>query len=101
VCAIDWGFFDTVRLLHKGRFQMCDGVHDPEREPEMFHRQIADRGTVFLNHTRGNEIQPDRVAKFLAAAEKSGYRKASERVFYDYNGRPMIEVFKLFNPQRP
>ena len=20
------GFFDTVRLLHKGRFQMCDGV---------------------------------------------------------------------------
>ena len=44
----------------------------------MFRRQIADPGTVFLNHTRGNEIQPDRVAKFLAAAERSGYRKTSE-----------------------
>jgi hypothetical protein len=101
VCAIDWGFFDTVRLLHKGRFQMCDGVQDPERNLETFRRQIADPGTVFLNHTRGNEIQPDRVAKFLAAAEKTGYRKTSQRVFYDYNGRPIIEVFKLFNPQRP
>lgn len=100
VCAIDWGFFDTVRALHKGRFPMCDGVQDAERDAEIFRRQIADPETVFLNHTRGNEMQPSRVEKFLAAIEKAGYRKTSERVFYDYNGRPIIEVFKLFHPQR-
>ena len=34
----------------------------------------------------------------MAFARQAGYAKSYEHVFYDYNGRPIIEVFKLSKP---
>jgi hypothetical protein len=45
-----------------------------------------------------NRLQPELTTAFLKLATSEGYRQSDQRVFYDYNGRPVIEVFKLFRP---
>lgn len=97
VCFLDWGFHDSIRLLQRGQIESCEAV-DPESDLETAKRQISNREIVFMAHTPGNEIQPERTDRFMKFAVAEGYRKTEERIFYDYNGRPMIEVFKLFRP---
>jgi hypothetical protein len=97
VCFLDWGFYDNVRLLTRGRLNLCDAV-DPSADPITARRQIATKGVLYMTHTSGNRVRTDLTDRFLALAEAEGYRRTDERVFYDYNGRPIIEVFKLFRP---
>jgi hypothetical protein len=97
VCFLEWGFFDNVRLLTRGRIQLCNAA-DPATDPVSAKRQIALPGIVYMTHTKGNQLSPELTERFVALAETEGYRKTEERVFYDYNGRPIIEVFKLFKP---
>ena len=33
VCVLDWGFYEPIRLLHRGRITPCVAA-EPEREPE-------------------------------------------------------------------
>jgi 4-amino-4-deoxy-L-arabinose transferase-like glycosyltransferase len=100
VCVLDWGFFEPIRLLHRGRLPLCAGV-EPEAEPEIFRRQLDLPNTLFIRHVEKQDVEAGRADRFVKAAEQAGYTQTSERVFYDYNGRPMIEIFKLFKPQRP
>ena len=100
VCVLDWGFFEPIRLLNRGRIPLCAGV-EPEREPGIFRRQLDLPDTVFIRHVEGQDVEAGRADSFVDAAAVAGYEKSSRRVFYDYNGRPMIEIFKLSQSQRP
>jgi hypothetical protein len=97
VCFLDWGFHDNVRLLTRGRVNVCAAV-DAKADPETAKRQIAVPGIVYMTHTEPNRLQPELTTAFLKVATSEGYRQSDQRVFYDYNGRPIIEVFKLFRP---
>ena len=97
VCFLDWGFFETIRLIHKGKLGPCNAV-DPVVDPETAKRQLQDRETVYMAHTDGNNAVLGLDQRFVTFAESNGYRKAHQRTFYDSNGRPIIEVFKLFRP---
>jgi hypothetical protein len=97
VCVTDWGFFENIRLLHRGRIPMCVAV-DPEAAPEILKRQIADPNAVFMGHVKGVEFNADSNSKLLHFAASQGYSMSFHRIFSDYNGRPIIEVFKLFKP---
>ena len=97
VCFLDWGFHDNVRLLTQGRVNVCTAA-DATSEAESAKRQMALPDVVYMTHTKANQLQPELTKSFLALAASEGYRTTAERVFYDYNGRPMIEIFKLFRP---
>ena len=97
VCFLDWGFHDNVRLLTRGRVNVCTAA-DATSEAESAKRQMALPDVVYMTHTKANQLQPELTKSFLALAASEGYRTTAERVFYDYNGRPMIEIFKLFRP---
>ena len=97
VCFLDWGFYDNVRLLTRGRVTPCAAV-DPAADAVAARRQLAIPDVVYMTHTSASRVWPDLTKRFMALAETEGYRKTEERIFYDYNGRPIIEVFKLFRP---
>ena len=97
VCFLDWGFYDNVRLLTRGRINVCAAV-DAAADPAGAKSQMAISDIVYMTHTSPNRLEPQRTESFVALATAEGYRKTEERVFYDFNGRPMIEVFKLFRP---
>lgn len=99
VCILDWGFFEQLRLLHRGRISMCVGAEEHE-SPHVLKGQLEDPDIVFIKHADGQEVEPGRATNFLQRARAQGYEKTSQRIFHDYNGRPIIEVFKLFRPQR-
>jgi hypothetical protein len=99
VCILDWGFFETIRILHRGRISMCV-TGSPEREPAVVRRQLADSNMVYIAHTKDHEFNPGEAEQFLHFANSEGYSKSDPHLFYDYNGRPMIEVFKLAKSQR-
>lgn len=99
VCILDWGFFETIRMLHKGRVPVCV-TGNPERDPTAVRRQLADPNMVFIAHTKGLEFNAGEAERFVEFAKSEGYSKSDQRVFYDYNGRPIIEIFKLFRSQR-
>ena len=94
VCVVDWGLFENIRLLHRGRISMCVAV-DPDAFPEILKRQIADPNAVFIGHVKEAEFNTGSIDKLRRFAESQGYSMSFHRVFSDYNGRPIIEVFKL------
>jgi hypothetical protein len=99
VCALDWGFWDSLRFLHRGRVGLCNAV-DPQQDAETAKRQVADPAIVYIAHVKGAEMLPAGLTeRFVAFAEAEGYRKRNQRTFHDYNGRPIIEIFKLFRSQ--
>ena len=99
VCALDWGFFESLRFLHRGRVGLCSAV-DPQQDAETAKRQLSDPEMVYIAHVNGAEMLPGGLSeRFVAFAASEGYRKRNQRVFHDYNGRPIIEIFKLFRPQ--
>lgn len=97
VCIIDWGLYEPLRLLHRGRLRLCNAA-DPDHDLPFFRRQAGNPNFVFLTHTKGNEFRPGLTERFLARAKAEGFAPSFRKVFYDYNGRPIIEVFKLFRP---
>ena len=100
LCTVDWGFFETIRLLHRGRIQMCVAV-DADTAPDILKRQIADPNAVFMGHVKGMEFDAGATGKLMRFAEAQGYSQSFRRVFFDYNGRPIIEVFKLSKRNEP
>lgn len=84
LCVLDWGFYENLRLLHRGGLNLCNVPEPSESE-----------GTYFVSHTAGNEIEPGAVQAFSAEAARAGYKKAGQQTFWDSNGRPMIELFRL------
>ena len=73
---------------------MCVAV-DPDAFPEILKRQIADPNVVFIGHVKEAEFNTGSIDKLRRFAESQGYSMSFHRVFSDYNGRPIIEVFKL------
>jgi hypothetical protein len=100
VCAVDWGFLDTLRLLEQGRIGLCaapDPADETVRRFALF--QIAEPRYIFLSHTEGSESFPGITARFVRFAESQGYRQVDRQLFADSNGRKTVEVFR-FAPAR-
>lgn len=100
IYVMDWGMFDSLRLLDQGQLPLWVGS-DPaakstmdENDLRIVHQMLAAEGTVFLGHTEGNEVFSGVSARFGAAAESAGYRKQVLRVVGDARGRPIFEVYR-------
>jgi hypothetical protein len=96
-CSLDWGVHDNLKLLTAGRVPLCAAV-DPAADAETAKRQMAVSDIVYVTHVEGQRLFPEVTERFMAVAGTEGFRRSEARVFHDYNGRPMIEFFKLKRP---
>ncbi len=101
VYVMDWGMFDALRILDRGRLPLVVGG-DPvvkesmdDTDRRILDEMLASEGGVYVGHTDGNEIFPGVSARLRAYAEAAGYRKEVQKVISDRNGRPMFEVYRL------
>ena len=99
VYLLDWGFFDNLRLLQKGRIDLRTFL-EPKTLEERKHARADLRNPhiLYVTHTEGNVFFEGDVRRFLAFAAQDGYRKEVLRTFSDRNGRPIIEMFGLVSP---
>lgn len=106
VFVIDWGMFDTLRILQKGRLPLRTGMEplakDSLNEDDKISIRdwISSPDHIFIGHTEGNEFFPGSHSRLQAAAENAGYRKELIRVISDRNGRAIFQVFRFNESQR-
>ncbi len=100
VYVMDWGIFDALRILDRGRLPLMVGSDQVTKESmneddrRILSEILSARDAVFVGHTEGNEIMSGVSAKMLEAAAGAGYRKKVLKVIGDRNGRPMFEVYR-------
>jgi 4-amino-4-deoxy-L-arabinose transferase-like glycosyltransferase len=94
----DWGMYDALNLLHKGKLPLGVGsfalVPDRPNEEQMsgFLRMLHDPKGLLIGHVNGRETYTDvnRHRDKLVAAE--GFRLEVVRTVQDSNGRPIFEI---------
>jgi len=100
IYVVDWGMFDSLRLLDEGRLHLFvgSGPFSNESMSDADRREaagmLADRDAVFLNHTAGNEQFPGVTARLQAMAAAAGYEKQTLKIIPDRMGRPIFEVYR-------
>jgi hypothetical protein len=101
VYSLDWGFFDTLRMLSNGALPLRVG-EDPIGKPQLTAddwRAVLDMIStpdhVFITHAKGFEFYPGLAAKMTQFAEGAGYRRQDLATISDSNGRPTFEVFRF------
>jgi 4-amino-4-deoxy-L-arabinose transferase-like glycosyltransferase len=100
VYIMDWGMFDGLRLLNRGRLPLSVGSDQAAKESmddadrKSVNEMLAAADAVWIGHTEGNEILSGISARMLAFAEAAGYRKQVLKVIADRTGRPMFEVYR-------
>jgi hypothetical protein len=95
VGVVDWGFFDTVRLSEQGRSAVYPVTDPSGSEAKYTVNDLATPGAIFITHTKGHEMFAGVTERILAEGAKAGLVPTDRRVFYDYNGRPTVETFRI------
>jgi 4-amino-4-deoxy-L-arabinose transferase-like glycosyltransferase len=101
---IDWGMFDSLRLLDAGTLPLREGA-DPLAKASL---DAADRAvvrdwlttpfTLFVSHTDPNQMFPNVNSHLYEIAAANGMTRESLAVVRDRNGREIFQVFR-FNPR--
>jgi len=104
VMPIDWGFFDSLRLLNAGKLPLRGGV-DPLNKPvlnahdrENVRKWLDTSDTIFIDHTRATEQFPGVSEHLQEVAQAAGFRRESLGVIPDGHGRAIYEVFRYIHP---
>jgi hypothetical protein len=96
VCMVDWGFFDTLRMMHQGKTALCAASDPVDEQSQHFARlQISNPRHVFLTHTRGQEMFPGVTERLVRFAAQEGFHRTDHRVFVDSNRRQTVELFRF------
>ncbi|MBM3774259.1 MAG: glycosyltransferase family 39 protein [Acidobacteria bacterium] len=105
VFIVDWGIFDSLYLLHRGKLPLRVGS-DPVSKPSLDAADeravlswLAEPGSVFVGHTEGNEMFPGVHRKLDAIAAQAGYTKDVLATIADRNGRPRFAVYRFSAPR--
>jgi hypothetical protein len=104
IYVIDWGMFDNVSYLHKGRLDLR-----PSQGPLLSaapnadqQKEIADMlrnpRALFVGHAAAREEFSGVAEHLRTAAAAAGYEQGPVRTIADSNGRPVFELFR-FQPK--
>jgi len=99
IYCVDWGIFDSLRLLDGGKLPLADGsdpISKPQLSPEdrqMVGRMVAEPGAVFVAHTKGFENFTGVNEKLVQFAAEAGYGRLMMAVIPDTYGRQAFEVY--------
>jgi hypothetical protein len=99
VFATDWGIYDSVNLLHRGRLRLgyadfAAETVDPQ-QVEMLQRIFKEANALFVGHVNRAEFLPGSNEHLAAFAQSIGRRREIVRIVADANGRPVFEVSRL------
>jgi hypothetical protein len=95
MCVIDWGFFEPIRLLHKGETRLCIANVPSNVEELKYQRNLLQNPDVtFIAHVEGAEYYAGSLKRFLNFASDQGFPARNVRIFNDRNGRPIIQTFQ-------
>jgi hypothetical protein len=101
VFVMDWGIFDSLRLLNGGRLALRVGS-DPfakeelsEAESQEIFSWISDPENVFIAHTPGNEFYPGLTPRLEDFSRQAGFQKEILHRVSDTRQRTMFEVFRF------
>jgi 4-amino-4-deoxy-L-arabinose transferase-like glycosyltransferase len=104
VMPIDWGVFDSLRLLNAGKLPLRVGM-DPlgksvldAHDRDTVREWLDTPGTVFVSHTRENEVFSGVGARLDEVASAAGWHKQLLDVLSDTRARPIFEVFRYTRP---
>jgi hypothetical protein len=100
VYCVDWGIFDPLRYLNRGRLRLAV-ISKKELTPddrEAVLRMLNDPGATFVAHTKEFENFPGTNERLLKFADAAGYRRDMLVVIPDSFGRPAIEVYRFEAP---
>jgi 4-amino-4-deoxy-L-arabinose transferase-like glycosyltransferase len=99
VFCVDWGIFDSLRLLNRGKLKLrvgSDPISKSEltgEDREFLQRMIGDSGHIFINHTKDFEFFEGVNAKLVKYAADRGFRREIMAVIPDSYGRDVYEVY--------
>jgi hypothetical protein len=97
----DWGLFDSLNLLHRGRLRLrlASGSLTPANpspeETADVQRMLQDPSALFLGHVKAREVYPNVGAHLDVQAETAGLRRETIRTIPDSNGRPIFEISRV------
>jgi hypothetical protein len=101
VYIVDWGLFDNLRLLDRGKLPLLVGSDLVSRaaasdgERKAVDKAIADPESVFIGHTKDWEFFTGSTEKLVNYAAKIGYERAMLATIPDSYGRPVCEVYRF------
>ncbi|MEO5924726.1 MAG: glycosyltransferase family 39 protein [Bryobacteraceae bacterium] len=97
----DWGLFDSLNLLHRGRLQLrlASGPLTPDspspEEVADVQRMLQDPKALYLGHVKALEVYPNVGAHLDAQAKAAGLRREVVRTISDSNDRPIFEISRV------
>ncbi len=96
ICLQDWGFYDNLRLLHRGALPLCvTGTPDTVEGKVFVRKQLEQAKTLYIGHTESTVVEAESYKHWTAFLQEAGYHKVNRRVFPDSNGRPIIEMYSV------
>jgi dolichyl-phosphate-mannose-protein mannosyltransferase len=101
VYIVDWGIFDTQRLLSEARLPLRWGVTPLVKEKledtdwREFREMISDPEHIVVGHTPAYEEFPNVRERLRAMSEQAGYRRELLHIIRDSLGREVFEVFRF------
>jgi hypothetical protein len=101
VLSVDWGTFDSLRLLSRGRLVQAYAAEQLAKpqlsslDRDALERMISRPDHLFISHAGGIEYFPGVNAKLLRFAQAAGYRREDVALISDSYGRPAFEIYRF------
>jgi hypothetical protein len=101
VVVLDWGIFEPLRLLHRGRLPLVWGADPLQPAPpspddvRVFREMIDQPNRVFVSYTDTHEQFAGVNERLRQMLDALGRRREVLKVIQDSNGRPVYEVFAI------
>jgi hypothetical protein len=93
VYLVDWGFFDTLRMLSRGSLRLEWALeYTDDRQVRTW---LETPGAVFIVRPDGSETFQGRREQFLAAASRLGFDRSLVFEIRDRNQRPRFQVYQF------
>lgn len=105
VYIADWGMFDSLNLLHRGRLPLriatgpLQSVSPTPAELEILDRMILDPNGIWVGHVPQREAFPGVGERLAARARQLGLVRETIQTIPDSNGRPVFELWRLQPPR--
>jgi hypothetical protein len=101
IFVTDWGIYDSLYLLHKGRLHLriASGPLTPEfptkAQVEDIGRMLQNPDGLWVSHMPGQEILPKVDQHLDALIEAAGRRRRLLKTIHDSHGRAVFEISRI------
>jgi hypothetical protein len=101
IYALDWGFDNSLRMLHRGQLRLIpvwtafEPKADQSSRRKALDRITGDRNAVLITHAPDRVVLRDALGNFNAAIREAGRRSTPLRQIRDRLGRPQFEILRV------